>query len=233
MSVHDALTYLPRTGLQEFKKGNLVYDATRPSDHLYLVLAGRVKISRTASDGTRTLLRIACAEDFFGETSLVPSGRGTGNSAVALELTQVMTWTGDRIAEQIEREPKLALALIEYFGRCNEVHRERIRAAAGYRTGMRLAVALAELAESAGSRTADGTFRVCGLTHQTIGEYVGTTREIVTVEMNRLRRLGLVDYSRRQIDVNCRALRDWMHAQGAAGASAQAASSGTTMQAGG
>ena len=230
MSVHDALTYLPRTGLQEFRKGELVYDATKPSDNLYLVLAGRLKIYRTALDGTRTLLRIVCPEDFFGETSLVPAGRTARNSAVALEATQVMSWTSDRIAEQVEREPRLALALIEYFGRCNEAHRERVRAAAGYRTGMRLAFALTELARSAGTQTTDGSYRVSGLTHQTIGEYVGTTREIITVEMNRLRRLGFLEYSRRQIEIHSTALLEWMRTQGVV---VNAGTAGTTMQAGG
>jgi CRP-like cAMP-binding protein len=39
------------------------------------------------------------------------------------------------------------------------------------------------------------------LTHQTIADYVGTSREIVTSEMNRIRQLGLIHYNRHYIDV--------------------------------
>jgi Mn-dependent DtxR family transcriptional regulator len=60
----------------------------------------------------------------------------------------------------------------------------------------------------------DGSFRVASLTHHTISEFVGTSREIVTFQMNRLRRLGLVRYSRKHIDVYAQALRENLRQQG-------------------
>jgi hypothetical protein len=54
----------------------------------------------------------------------------------------------------------------------------------------------------------DGAVRVPSLTHHTISEYVGTSREIVTFQMNRLRRLGMLRYSRKFIDVYVQAIED-------------------------
>ena len=48
---------------------------------------------------------------------------------------------------------------------------------------------------------ADGATRIASLTHHTLAEYVGTSREIVTFQMNRLRRMGLLRYSRKNIDI--------------------------------
>ena len=70
MSTHDALTYLPRSRVIEFPKRYVIYDAARPSEHLYLVLRGRVKVFSTADNGAQTLLRIVTPERFFGETAL-------------------------------------------------------------------------------------------------------------------------------------------------------------------
>jgi Mn-dependent DtxR family transcriptional regulator len=56
--------------------------------------------------------------------------------------------------------------------------------------------------------------RVASLTHNTIAEFVGTSREIVTFQMNRLRRLGLVRYSRKHIDVYALAMRENLREQG-------------------
>jgi hypothetical protein len=39
-----------------------------------------------------------------------------------------------------------------------------------------------------------------------IAEHVGTSREIVSAQMNRLRKLGIVRYSRKFIDVDCEAM---------------------------
>lgn len=46
------------------------------------------------------------------------------------------------------------------------------------------------------------------LTHQLIAEYVGTSREIVTFQMNHLRQLGYIRYSRKGIEVYLQALKE-------------------------
>jgi CRP/FNR family transcriptional regulator, cyclic AMP receptor protein len=133
---------------------------------------------------------------------------------VALDATQIMSWTSEEVQERIEREPKLALALAEYFGRQNALLRERITTIANYKTGPRVTIALIQLARANGAQMADGAMRVSGLTHQAIADYVGTSREIVTSEMNRLRRLGYLVYSRLHTDIYAGALTEWMRQQG-------------------
>jgi hypothetical protein len=54
----------------------------------------------------------------------------------------------------------------------------------------------------------DGSIRVAALTHQVISEYVGTSREIVNFELNRLRRLRIMSYTRKFIDIHLPALQD-------------------------
>ena len=214
MSNHDALNFLPRTRILDYPKGCIIYDHSRPPEYLYLSLMGRVKVYSTAENGVQSVLRVVPTEGFFGESVLLPRGEGMRESAAALESVQVMAWTGEQVIAQIEREPKLALALIEYFGKCNLVHRDRVLAFTGYKTGMRVAIGLNQLADNAGVRLDNGAMRLSGLTHQALGDYIGTTREIVTMEMNHLRRLGYLEYSRRFIDVHSMALAEWMREQG-------------------
>jgi CRP-like cAMP-binding protein len=64
----------------------------------------------------------------------------------------------------------------------------------------------------------DGAVRIPSLTHHTLAEYVGTSREVVTFQMNRLRRLGLIRYSRQFIDVYPERLREAVKPGEAAGA---------------
>jgi hypothetical protein len=51
------------------------------------------------------------------------------------------------------------------------------------------------------------------LTHHVISEYVGTSREIVTFQMNQLRQKGYLRYSRKGIQVYSDALREHLQAQ--------------------
>jgi CRP-like cAMP-binding protein len=214
MGKHDALNYLPSTRILEFPRRSAIYEPTRETSRLYLVLAGRVKLFSTAESGAQTLLRLVGAEEFFGEAALVPADHVVRETAVAIEPVQAMCWTAEEVQDRIEKEPRLGLALCEYFGRHNALLRERITTIANYKTGPRVVFALLQLARSNGSTTPQGAQRITGLTHQAIADYVGTSREIVTSELNRLRRLGYVSYSRLYTDIYASALAEWMRQQG-------------------
>jgi hypothetical protein len=79
-----------------------------------------------------------------------------------------------------------------------------------------------------GTRTEDGYISIPPLTHQVIAQYVGTTREIISFQMNQLRHKGLLRYSRRGIQIHAQALRDYLRQQGIHGSTAAPqASAGT------
>lgn len=209
----DPLTYLPRKPVQEFAKRRVIYDPQQPSDHLYVVILGRVKITNIGEDGAQMVARIVCAEGLFGESALIGAQRRT-EAAVALDNVTLMSWTTTEIENQIDREPRLGLALSQYLVReCIELQ-DRIESMAVYKTPERVMLALIQLADSLGSPMADGASRVPALTHHTIAEYVGTSREIVTFQLNRLRRLGMLRYSRKHMDVYTGALQESLRNQG-------------------
>ena len=62
----DPLTYLPRKPVQEFAKRRVIYDSQQPSDHLYVVILGRVKIANISEEGQQMVARIVSAEGLFG-----------------------------------------------------------------------------------------------------------------------------------------------------------------------
>jgi CRP-like cAMP-binding protein len=141
-------------------------------------------------------------------------GGRASESAFALDTVSVMSWTRDEIEQQIEREPRLGIALAQYMVRECIALQDRIESMAIHKTPERVMIALVQLAESLGSPLPDGTRRLASLTHTTIAEYVGTSREIVTYQMNRLRRQGQIRYSRRFIDVYTEAVREALRYQG-------------------
>ena len=208
----DPLTYLPRKPLQEFGKGHELYSPKHPSDRLYLVVLGRVKVTTTALDGYETIARIVCPEGLFGEAMLV--GGRPSEAAVPLDSVTVMSWTRAEIEQQIEREPHLGIALSQFLVAQCVALQDRIESMAVHKTPERVMVALAQLAQTLGTPLPDGATRLASLTHQTIAEYVGTSREIVTFQMNRLKRLGMIRYTRRYIDVFTMAVENVLRQQG-------------------
>jgi CRP/FNR family cyclic AMP-dependent transcriptional regulator len=209
----DLLTNLRRKPVQEYAKNRIIYNIQHPATDLYLVIRGRVKIVTTANDGGHTVGRIVRREGLFGESCLIgPMNRS--ESAVALDTVTLMSWSRNEIEQQVEREPRLGIALAQYLVReCLELQ-DRIESMAVHKTPERVMLALLQLAVDLGTPMPDGSLRVASLTHHTISEFVGTSREIVTFQMNRLRRMGLVRYSRKHIDVYALALRENLRQQG-------------------
>jgi len=213
LAMEDPLTYLPRKPVQEFARRRVIYSPEQPSSSIYVVILGRVKVTNTAEDGVETIARIVRSEGLFGESALV-GNNARSESAVAIDNVSVMAWTRNEIEQQIEREPHLGIALSQHLVKqCMELQ-ERIESMAIYKTPERVMLSLIQLAEALGNPMPDGSTHVGSLTHHTIADYVGTSREIVTFQMNRLRRLGLLRYSRKGIDVYSQAIQDALREQG-------------------
>src|SRR5581483_8150612 len=196
----DALMYLPRKGVIECRRGQIIYDEQHQSSGLYLVVKGRVKVSITMEDGSQTVTGVYCADEFFGEGAMVGKPERQ-ERAVALENTTLLSWTNEEIEDQIERQPKLGMALIQILvERCLDFE-ARLQSMALEKTPQRVAFCLLSFAQRLGTPGPDGAVRIPPFTHQLLSEYVGTSREIVTFQMNHLRHLALLRYSRKGIEI--------------------------------
>lgn len=206
--VEDALMYLPRKGVTDYRRGQIIFMENQPSQQLHLVVRGRVKLVIPMEDGSQTLVDIFTTDDFFGESALLPSAAKHSERAIALDNASLMSWAASEIEEQVEREPRLGIALLQMLVKRSLDYEERLQDFALEKTPERVVRAVLRFAERTGTRAEDGSLRVPPLTHQLISEYVGTSREIVTFHMNQLRQKGLLRYSRRGMQVNPRALRE-------------------------
>jgi CRP/FNR family cyclic AMP-dependent transcriptional regulator len=137
--------YLPPKKIQEIGKGRVIYSPEKTTDRVYLIVRGRVKVTTTAADGYETIARILGTEDLFGAAVLV--GGHSSETAMVLDAAMLLSWTRDEIEAQIEREPRLGLALAQYFVRQCIALQERIEAAALHKVPERILLAFAQLAD--------------------------------------------------------------------------------------
>ena len=202
----DALSYLPRKPVTTYRKGQRIFDEQNPSAGLHLVVRGRVKLSIPVEAGTESIIDIFGTDDFFGESALLGVPRYS-ERATAIDNSSLMSWTTREIEEQSDRQPKLGIALVQMLVRRGEDYQDRLQSMALEKTPERVARAMLHFAERFGTSTPDGSIQIPPLTHQLISEYVGTSREIVTYQMNRLRHRGVLRYSRTGIQVYPEALQ--------------------------
>ena len=214
--MEDALMYLPRKGVLEYRKGQTVFDEHQPSRGLYLIVQGRVKVAIPLDDGSQTVVDIFTTDDFFGESALMGPARDA-QRALALDNVTLMCWTAAEIEDQIEKQPRLGIALLQMQVKRGLEYQDRLQGFALDKTPERVVRALLRFAERLGTRTEDGSTGIPPLTHQVISEYVGTSREIVTFQMNYLRQKGLLRYSRKALQVYAEALSEYLESRIASG----------------
>ena len=160
----DVLNYLPRKPLTEYAKGSVIY--ARKCEFLYLVAYGRVKVSRFAADGREATVRIVPPEGLFGECSLINADGG--ERSVALDRVEVMAWSRTEIEHQIEKVPRLGLALIELCVIATQDTKGRVEVMATRKTPERVMLSLLQLQRTLGEPLADGTMRMASLKHMAL-----------------------------------------------------------------
>src|SRR5215469_14829029 len=160
----DALIRSRRSNLMKYKKGQIVYENIgSPIMSLYLIVEGRVKLSRYGSGGRATIIDICQPNDFFGQAVFLP-GAVCSEQATATEDTRLMSWTSLEIEEILSSQPRVAILLIRSLAERISGFSDRIESLCSDNIEHRLARALSELAMRAGIPVSDGSLRMPPLT---------------------------------------------------------------------
>jgi CRP/FNR family cyclic AMP-dependent transcriptional regulator len=215
VQLEDPLAHLPCSKILEYRKGQVIYSREELSTSLYLVIDGKVKVCRTSECGRQVVVDIYRTDEFFGETAFLDSHL-RDERAAALEDTKLMSWTIVEIEDIATRSPRLAIALLQILAQRSIEFGHRLESFSADTIARRLARALVRFSERMGQRNAeDGLVQIMPFTHELLSQYVGTSREIITLYMNQFRREGYLDYSRQRILLYGDALRDWLRQQAA------------------
>jgi CRP/FNR family cyclic AMP-dependent transcriptional regulator len=205
----DVLACLPRAAIQSFGKGQQVYGPASDPNCIYLVVEGRVKLSRLTESGTTVVVNIYQAGDLFGESALLSVAR-KAEEAQALGACSLMAWSAAEVLALIASNPRLAVALMQVVAkRCLEF-KNRLESFLADDASHRLARALLDFADRSDGNPDDHAIHIAPLTHELLAQYVGTSREIVSHHMAAFRRHGYVGYSRKGILVHRDVMRNWL-----------------------
>jgi CRP/FNR family cyclic AMP-dependent transcriptional regulator len=212
--IEDVLAHLPIAGTTEYSQGQVIYDPHHASKSLYLVISGKVLISRIAEEGREVVLEIVRPEELFGESAFLDIPH-RAEQATALENVTVMTWAISDMEDMMTKRPRLALALLQVVAQRNAEFSRRIESLSLDTIERRLARSLIRFSERLGTAEEDGSVKLMPLTHELLSRYVGTSREIITQYMNRFRKQGYVSYSRNGIVLNGDILKTMLDKLGA------------------
>jgi CRP-like cAMP-binding protein len=97
---------------RRFRRGEVVFHAGDPGDALFVIVAGQVKITLPADDGSEpAILTTVGPGGFFGELALL-DGAPRSATAVALDAVETSVLRRDAFDRLVDSEPALRRALL-------------------------------------------------------------------------------------------------------------------------
>lgn len=175
-----------------FPKKQTIFTQGGPSDAVFYVQTGKVKLTVVSNDGKEATIGMPGEGDFFGEGALTGQALRMG-SATALTDCVVLRIDKRAMMHALHREHALSDLFVAYLLARNIRYEEDLVDQLFNSSEKRLARLLLLLAHF-GKEGKPETV-VPKISQETLAEMVGTTRSRVSFFMNRFRTLGFVHYN--------------------------------------
>jgi CRP/FNR family transcriptional regulator, cyclic AMP receptor protein len=159
-------------------RGEQLFAEGAPGDKLYIILSGKIKLTKAAPDGRENLLSVHGPGEMFGELSLFDPIPRT-SSATAVTSTDLAGIAHDDLRSWLSTRPEVAMhllqALAQRLRRINEVKADLVFTD----VPGRVAKALLDLSERFGTPGMLGVQVNHDLTQEELAQLVGASRETV------------------------------------------------------
>jgi len=187
------------TRMLHVKRGQAVYLPGDPSEHVYVVKTGSVKIVGQAPEGCEVILAVLMPGDIFGELALTGDDGPQDHRAEAMDDALLCEVSRDVLVRFIEEAPAFRRHVTKLVGLRLRTFRTRVEQLLGKSAPARLAHAILELSRQHGIQDDGGVLIPLRLSQGDLGKLVGLTRETVNGIVQAWREQGVVEMDRRSI----------------------------------
>ena len=199
----DVKLFLDSAGLGKsiatFKEKDTVFTQGDPAKNVLYIQEGSVKLTVVNESGKEAVVAILGPGDFFGEGCLATESNSFATATV-VGPTTVLVIDKKEMIRVLSAEQKFSDHFIAYMlGRNIRIEQDLIDQLFNS-SEKRLARTLLMLAQY--GKQDQPNKMIAHLPQETLAEMIGTTRSRVNFFMNKFRKLGFIEYSKRDIHIN-------------------------------
>ena len=169
-----------------------------PTDEMFLIKGGRVKLSKVLEDGAELTLDIRKAGDFVGENMFSEEGHYPV-SAYCLEETLTCGFSRSQFEQLVLQHPKVGLQIIKNLSERITWLTQRVGSLAVTNIEDRLYRVLTSVAKEHGTISPQGTVIQFPLTHEDLSFLTGAHRVSITRAMKSLKAAGKIVHEDRRL----------------------------------
>lgn len=167
-------------------------------ERLLLLLAGRVKVTRSVGGEHELMLAIRDPGELLGELTFIDAQPRLA-TVTALEPVHALVLESSTFRAHLQASPRVSVALLEAVAaRFREATVKRLELAATDTLG-RLASRITELAERYGQPASEGVLIEMPISHEELASWTGASRAGVAHALQTMRELGWLTTERHRI----------------------------------
>jgi CRP-like cAMP-binding protein len=171
--------------------GTIIVAQDEPGDAMFILAQGRCKVALFGESGRELTLSELKPGDFFGEMSLLDSGKRSAN-VVAIDDATVLALTREAFVAHLKAHPQTAMNMLGELTRRLRRADETIANLALHDVESRLTRTLERLAREDGEATDAGLLLRRRPTQQDLANMVGSCRETISRTFTSMIKRGLL-----------------------------------------
>lgn len=180
-------------------KYSYIYLPDEPSNYLFFLVKGTIKIGTHSSDGREVIKAILHPTALFGELGLVGEEKRQDFARTMNEEVKLCVLKVSDFQNLMQTNHKLCLKVISLIGSRLRRAENRLESLIFKDARTRIIEFLKESAEKRGRKVGYEMLLKHSLTQQDIANLTGTSRQTVTSVLNELRKSDLIYFNRRSI----------------------------------
>lgn len=207
IEIKELLKFADRTFKEN--KGRFLFQEGMVAEELYVIISGKIQISKVTADGQELSLRICGANDICGELTLFTDNPRYLLSAIVLEEAEIAAIKKDVIESEIFQNSQLAFELMkwmsDHFRKTQTKFRDLVL------NGKRGALfsTLIRMSNSYGIQKGNEILIDLPLTNQELANFCGTSRESTNRILSELKKDNIISVKRGKISIlNLQFLKD-------------------------
>lgn len=185
---------------QSSSKKEIIYFPEEPSNTIYFLKEGKIKIYRLSEDGKTTTLHLLGPGEIFGESAIL--GQDThDNIAEVVEDAVICAMDKHDFQDMMEKSPQLTMSVNKFIGFRLRKIQSHVEDLVFKNARDRILAFLHRYVTTFGKQMVDGWMVRPFLTHKEIADLTATARQTVNQVLNELAEQETISFSRRFIHV--------------------------------
>ncbi len=190
---NDALEKIEKIGLRKaYAKNDVVLMEEDAGNALFVIVTGKVKVSRNSGDGREVILTILGESDFFGEMAIL-DGLTRSATVTSIDESELFMIQRNDFLNLLYEHPEVSVALLQELTRRLRNADMKIKALSLKDAEGKVATVILQLADDIG-KIKQGKVEIEKLPlQQDLANMAGTSRETISRTLHSFAKKGLVE----------------------------------------